>query len=123
MDILKQLLLIFFLCICGEVISALLPFAFPSSVISLLLLFLLLMPGIIKTHHIDKVSDFLLNTMAFFFIPAGAAIIEKYELIKGVLLPLFIITLFTTIFTFAVTGYTVSFFIKRMNKKEEKHNG
>ncbi len=123
MDILKQLFLIFFLCICGEVIAALLPFAFPSSVISLLLLFLLLTLGIIKTPQIDKVSDFLLSTMAFFFIPAGVAIIEKYELIKGVLLPLCIITLFTTIFTFAVTGYTVSFFIKRMNKKEKKHNG
>ena len=122
MDILKQLFLIFLLCLCGEVISSLLPFAFPASVISLLLLFLLLILRILKTEHVAKVSDFLLNIMAFFFIPAGVSIIEKYELIKDSLIPLFIITIITTVFTFVVTGYTVSFFIKLMkNWEARKH--
>ena len=120
MDILKQLFLIFFLCLCGEIISSLLPFAFPASVISLLLLFLLLILRILKTDQVARVSDFLLNTMAFFFIPAGVSIIEKYELIKDSLFPLFIITIITTVFTFVVTGYTVSFFIKLMKKWEAR---
>lgn len=120
MDILKQLFLIFLLCLCGEIISDLLPFAFPASVISLLLLFLLLILRILKKEQVAKVSDFLLNTMAFFFIPAGVSIIEKYELIKDSLFPLFIITIITTVFTFVVTGYTVSFFIKLMKKREAR---
>lgn len=123
MKILKQLLTIFLVCLCGELILNLLPFAFPASVISLILLFALLMCNIIKPEQIDIVADFLLGSMAFFFIPAGVAIIEKYEFIKDCLIPLAVITIATTVITFAVTGYTVLFFIKLMNKREEKRNG
>lgn len=123
MKILKQILIIFSLCLFGELIAYLLPFAFPSSVISLLLLFILLLCRILKPEQIAQVSDFLLSSMAMFFIPAGVAIMEKYELIKDSLLPLIIITFSTTIITFAVTAYTVLFFIKLMKKREEKRNG
>lgn len=119
MNILKQLFLIFTLCLCGEVISSLLPFAFPASVISLLLLFLALFFKVIKTEQIKEISDFLLGTMALYFIPAGVGIMEKYALIKSSIIPLLIITIVTTILTFVVTGYTVLFCIKRMKKKEE----
>ena len=118
MDILKQFLLILLLCLCGDIIAQLLPFAFPASVISLLLFFFLLLSGIIKPQQIARVADFLLHSMAFFFVPAGVAIIEKYHLIQKALIPLFIITLLTTVFTFVVTSYTVLCFIKLMNKKE-----
>ena len=44
MHILTELSLIFALCLAGEGIAALLPVAFPASVISLLLLLILLLP-------------------------------------------------------------------------------
>lgn len=122
MNILKQLLIIFLLCLCGEVVSALIPFAFPASVISLLLLFLLLLFKLIKPEQIADTSDFLLRIMALLFIPAGVAVMEKYELIRNSIVPLIIIVLITTVLTFVITGYTVLFFIKIMKKKEaEKH--
>ena len=122
MKILKQLLIIFALCLCGEVISILLPFSFPASVISLLLLFVLLMCRVLKPEQVADVSDFLLGSMAIFFIPAGVAIMEKYELIRDSFIPLLIITLVTTVLTFATTAYTVLFLIKLMKKREEKRN-
>lgn len=123
MNILKQLFFIFLLCLCGEVISSLLPFAFPASVISLLLLFLLLLFKIMKPEQIADASDYLLSIMAMLFIPAGVAVMEKYELIKNSLVPLIIIILITTVLTFVITGYTVLFLIKFMKKKEAKRNG
>lgn len=120
MNILKQLLIIFALCLCGEFISSLLPFAFPASVISLILLFTLLVLKWVKPEQIADVSEFLLGIMAFFFIPSGVAIMEKYHLIRSALLPLAAIVLLTTVITFAVSGYTVLFFIKLMDRKEEK---
>lgn len=123
MNILKQLCTIFILCLFGELISSLLPFAFPASVISLILVFLLLFLKVIKPEQIADVSDYLLSTMAIFFVPAGVAIIEKFHLIKSSLLPLILITIVTTILTFAVTGYTVKFLIQRMTKMEEKKHG
>jgi len=123
MNILNQILIIFSICLGGELISSLLPFAFPASVISLLLLFTLLSIKIIKPEQIKELSEFLLGIMAFFFIPAGVAIIEKYETIRNAIIPLAVITLTTTVITFAVSAYTVTFLIKRMKKKEEKKNG
>ena len=120
MNILKQLLIIFSLCLAGEVISAILPFAFPASVISLLLLFLLLVFKGLKPEQVSTVSDFLLGTMALYFIPAGVGIMDKYVLIKSSIIPLVLITIITTILTFITSGYTVLFFIKRMKKKEAK---
>lgn len=120
MNLLKQLLIIFVLCLCGEVISIILPFAFPSSVISLILLFILLILKWIKPEQIAEVSEYLLGIMAFFFIPSGVAIMEKYHLIRSSILPLTAIVLLTTVITFAVSGYTVLFFIKLMKRREEK---
>lgn len=123
MNILKQLCTIFILCLFGELISALLPFAFPASVISLILIFLLLFFKAVKPEKIADVSDYLLSTMALFFVPAGVAIIEKFDLIKSSLLPLCVITIVTTILTFAVTGCTVKFLIRQMKKMEGKKHG
>lgn len=122
MQILKQLLIIFLLCLIGEGISLILPFPFPASVISLILLFILLSADIIKTEQIRDISDFLLNNMAFFFIPAGVSIMEKYSFIGSSIVPILAITLITTILTFAAAGYTVSFLIKFLNRQEEKHH-
>ena len=42
MKIIKQLTIISAVCLAGEAVSAVLPFAFPGSVISMIMLFLLL---------------------------------------------------------------------------------
>ena len=122
MQILKQLLIIFLLCLTGEGISAILPFPFPASVISLILLFVLLSVHIIKTERIKDISDFLLKNMAFFFIPAGVSIMEKLSFIRSSIVPILAITLITTILTFCVSGYTVSFLIKFLNRREHAHH-
>ena len=64
MKILTQLAIVFGICLVGECISAILPFAFPSSVIGMILLFLLMLVKIIKERHIKDVSQFLLKNMA-----------------------------------------------------------
>lgn len=83
-------------------------------------MFILLVLKWIKPEQIAEVSEYLLGIMAFFFIPSGVAIMEKYHLIRSSLLPLTVIIVLTTVVTFAVSGYTVLFFIKLMKKKEEK---
>ena len=67
MKILTQLAIVFGICLVGECISAILPFAFPSSVIGMIILFLLMLVKIIKERHIKDVSQFMLKNMAFFF--------------------------------------------------------
>ena len=71
MKIIKQIGIIMTICWISLVIEHVLPFAFPASVIGMILLLLCLLTGILKLHHIREKSDFLLSNMAFFFIPAG----------------------------------------------------
>ena len=85
--LLVQIGIVFGICLLGEWIASLLPFVFPSSVISMILLFLLLLIGLLKVEHIREKTDFLLKNMAFFFIPSGVALMEQTELLKGKILP------------------------------------
>ena len=70
MNIMAEFVVIFGVCLVSEGIAALLPVAFPASVIALLLLGLLLFTGIVKPEHIQRLSGFLVANMAFFFLPS-----------------------------------------------------
>ena len=108
MKILKQLLLLLVICLAGEGIAQVLPFAFPASVISMLILFALLLTGVLKLTQVQDVTSFLKGNMAFFFIPAAVEILENYKPVADKLLPLMCVLLLTTVITFAVTAGTVS---------------
>lgn len=68
-----EIAIVFGVCLVSEGIAALLPFTFPASVISMILLLALLLSGIIKERHIDRVCRFFVGNMAFFFIPPAWA--------------------------------------------------
>lgn len=121
MKIITQIGIVLGVCLLGEAVSLLLPFVFPSSVISMLLLFLLLVTKVLKLHHTDELSDFFLQNMAFFFIPAGVGVIECFDLIQGNVLILLLICLISTILTFAVTSLTVTAVV-RLQTKWGRHN-
>ena len=116
MKIFKQLSIIFAVCLLGHFVSLLLPFAFPASVVSMILMLLLMIMKIVKPKSIKQTAELLLGNMAFFFIPAGVNIIQHYELIKGDILTLLLICVISTFITFAVTAYTVVGVIKLMKK-------
>ena len=68
LHILTELSLIFALCLAGEGIAALLPVAFPASVISMLLLMALLLTGVVRAAD-QTVSRFLVTNMGLFSSP------------------------------------------------------
>ena len=67
MSILNQIAIIFGISLLGEIAAYILPFTFPSQIIALIILFVLLITGVLKIEHIKEKSDFLLKNMAFFF--------------------------------------------------------
>ena len=81
MKIIKQIGIVMGLCWISLVIEKLLPFAFPASVIGMILLLICLFTGILKLEHIREKSDFLLSNMAFFFIPAGVSMINYLDIL------------------------------------------
>ena len=120
MKIIKQIGIIFTVCWVSLVIEKILQFAFPASVIGMILLLICLMAGILKMEHIQEKADFLLENMAFFFIPAGVSIINYFDVLKNSVIQLIVICVVSTVVTFAVTAYTVTFTIRLMNRRKEE---
>ncbi len=120
MEILVQIGILFGVCLLGESISSLLPVTVPSSVIGMLLLLLLLCLGILQTRHIEKLGDFLLKNMAFFFIPSGVGILDYYSVVSGSIFKLLLVCLLTTILTFAATAKTVEAVINIQERRRKQ---
>ena len=121
MKLLIQIGIIFGVCWVGEGLSKLLPL--PGSVISMILLFLLLLTKLVKPAHIAEKSDFLLKNMAFFFIPAGVAIMESLGILWENLIPFLTVCFVTMVITFAATAYTVRLVIWLQNRLSARKEG
>ena len=115
MKIVTQVGIIFSICWISQIIEKLLPFSFPASVIGMILLFILLCVHILKVDHIREKSDFLLENMAFFFIPAG---VNYFDVLKNWVVQLIVICVVSTVVTFAVTAYSMKFVLYLMQKKK-----
>lgn len=120
MKFLKQISIIFAICLISTLISRVLPFAFPASVISMILLFCLLLSGVLKLEHIREAGEFFLGNMAFFFVPTIVGIVEYVPVILENLAAFLVVIVVTTILTFAATAYTVTAVIRLLVKRKEK---
>ena len=114
MKIIKQIGIIFAVCWLSQVIEKILPFAFPASVIGMALLLVCLITGLLKIEHIQEKADFLLENMAFFFIPAGVSIINYFDVLQSSVVQLVIICVVSTVITFAVTAWSVKLTLRLM---------
>ncbi|MBR4099179.1 MAG: CidA/LrgA family protein [Clostridium sp.] len=122
MNIMGEIAIIFGICLLSEGISALLPFSFPASVISLLLLLLLLFTGAVKERHIQRVCHFLVSNMTFFFIAPCVGLMDHAGLLADCLLPFLFIALATTPLVYCVTGWTTQLLMRYVDKKEVRHD-
>ena len=116
----RQIIRIFSLCLIGDVVSFMLPFPFPGSVIALILLFLLLLFKAIKPQQINIVADFLLKNMAFVFIPSTVSIVAYLDVFSNILWKFLLICCITTLFTFYCTAYSVKLAMYLLNKRRKE---
>ncbi len=115
MKIFKQISLILIIWAIGEYFSSLISniVAIPGSIIGMVILFLLLLTNIVRLEHIKETSDFLLNNIAFFFIPSGIALLKYMDILKANWLSLSIIIILSTIIVMGATGLVVNFMIRK----------
>lgn len=118
MKIIKQIGIIFSVCWISLLAEKVIPL--PASVIGMIILFLCLLTGKLKIEHIQEKSDFLLENMAFFFIPAGVSIINYFDVLESALVQIIVICVVSTIVTFAVTAWTVRLTMRLTERRREK---
>ena len=107
MKLLRQLGIILVICFIGEMLHKFLRIPVPGNVIGMMLLLIGLLSGIIKLSAIEEISEFLLNHLAFFFVPAGVGIISSLDIMKGNWISLLTIILISTVVVIVTTGITV----------------
>lgn len=122
MSIIGEIAIIFGICLLSEGAVALLPFAFPASVLSMLILLALLLTGVVKERHVGRVCGFFVGNMAFFFLPSCVSILEYWDLLSVVLVPFLAIAILTTPLVYAATAWTVQLMMGRGKDKEARHD-
>lgn len=89
----------------------------PGTIIGMILLFLMLWSKILKIEQVEKVCDFLVLNMIVFFLAPAVELLEHINLLKDGFFRIILLLIITTVITMAVTGRTVQYFIKKMEKK------
>jgi holin-like protein len=115
MKLLRQLIIILGICFIGEVMNKVAHIPLPGSIIGMVLLFFCLFFGLIKVEMIDEVTRFLLDHLAFFFIPAGIGLLGYAAILKANFVPLIVICFVTTFLVMIVTGLTIQLIKRRGN--------
>ena len=122
MKLLRECLIILVIYFVGEFISSTFRLSIPGNISGMLLLLALLMTNVVKVEQIETVSNFLLDHLAFFFLPAGVALITALGILKLDGIQLVIIAIVSTLVVMSVTAILVQFFIKKMSKDKNKNN-
>lgn len=107
MNKLGQFGLILGVLFLGEILVTRFNLPIPSSILGMIILFILLMVKIIKLKWVEDVGNSLLDNLSVMFIPAGVGIVRELELFKGNIIQLAIIIFVSTLIVMVVTGYTI----------------
>ena len=113
MKYMKQFLIILIITAIGEVSHALIPLPIPGSIYGLLLMLLCLMTGIVKLYQVEEAAGFLINIMPILFLPATSALIDSWETMRGMLLPLLVISIVTTMVVVVASGKVTDLLMQR----------
>lgn len=119
MKLFREALIVFGIYLIGEVIVALTHIPIPGNIIGLLLLFIGLCTKIIKVSQVETLTNFFLDHLAFFFLPAGVSLMNSLGIIKASILQIIIVCVITTAITIASTGLIVQFIVNLLNKKKK----
>ncbi|WP_297517427.1 CidA/LrgA family protein [uncultured Clostridium sp.] len=120
MKLLREMLLILVIYFVGDFLSKGLHLPIPGNILGMIILLILLCTKIVKVENVDNVSTFLLDHLAFLFIPAGVGVLNAMNVLDGYIIQLLIIVITSTMVIMAVTGTIVQSVMKLMDKKKNK---
>lgn len=115
MKLFREALIILGIYLLGELLSSQLKLPIPGNILGMVILFILLCTKVIKVDNISNVTNFLLNHLSFFFIPAGVGLMTSLGIIRSTWWQLLVVCLSTTIIIIGVTGIIV----QAMSKKSK----
>ena len=104
MKFMKQLAIIMVISFIAAIMEVLIPLPIAASVYGLVLMLIGLVTKIIPLEKVEGAADFLIEIMPILFVPPTVSLIANVEALKQMLVPLFVISIVTTVLIMAVTG-------------------
>ena len=102
----------------GELLSILVNGFISPAVMGMVVLFVLLRTDIFKSHWVDKASEFLLDNLVLFFIPATAGVaLIPFSVIKQDALIIITASVLSSVLVLLVVGLITDKFEKRDEKR------
>lgn len=117
MNVILQCGVLFTFLALGELVVWLTDVPVPSSIIGMLLLTLALELKAVKLSQVEKMSDFLVHNLGFFFVPAGVGLMGCLDLLGKELLPIVGAMVVSTTVILVVTGHVHQLVRRHMRLK------
>lgn len=105
MKYVKQFCVILLVSFLGELLKWGLPFPIPGSVYAMTLLFLALLAGVLKLEQVQEVSLFLVEIMPLLFVSAGVGLMNSWDALRGILLPVLCVMFLSTLVVMLIAGW------------------
>lgn len=119
MKFIKQLSIILIISFLAEFLEYLIPLPIAASVYGLLLMLTGLITKVIPLKKVEGAADFLVEVMPVMFILPTVSIITCWDLVRQMLVPLFVICLVSTVFVMTVTGRVSQSIIRKGRGKRQ----
>lgn len=116
MKFIRQLAIILSISFLAELMEYLIPLPVAASIYGLVLMLVGLITKLIPLEKVEGAADFLVEIMPIMFIPPTVGIMTSVEALQQMLVPLFVISIVSTILIMVVTGRVSQHVIR---KKEE----
>ena len=118
MKYLPQFCIILGFTLAGEALQRIVPLPIPASVYGIVLLFSALCLGLVKVEQVKEAGGFLTSILPILFVAPAVGILENWALIKGALLPIFLLVLSSTVLTFGISGRVAQALLKKEGPKD-----
>ncbi len=118
MKYIRQFFIILAVTCVAELMKALIPLPVPASIYGLVLMFLLLWTGLVKLPQVRQTAEFLIEIMPLMFIPAAVGLLDRWQAMKPLLVPVLVIVPVTTALVMGITGRLAQALVRR---KEGRH--
>ena len=97
MKYIRQFVIILFISFMGEALKYVLPLPIPASIYGL-------ETKVLKVEAVQDAGKFLIEIMPMMFIPAGVGLLNAWDTLKPVLIPIIVILFVSTIVVMGVSG-------------------
>ncbi|WP_163470173.1 CidA/LrgA family protein [Fusobacterium sp. IOR10] len=112
-----QLLILLSINFLGILLEHYFALPLPGTILGMFILFFLLYKKILNEKNIGEICDLLVGNMVILFIPPAINLLSTINLLKTDFFKIIFLLVITTLITMIITGKTVDFVIKRMEKR------